>query len=178
MASPYQILGIKAGASNAEIKNAYRGLAKKYHPDISKEPDAESKFIEITEAYELLTEGPPIAESAIDFSDEVLSLDYEDIRRERARAYAKMRYEAFKKNNDAFTKAWYYEPVKYGTYFMIFISYGLALAMFLAPILAWIITRNPVQSAIMMIVTLFSAHVYRYARDLHKEVKPYFADYN
>ena len=178
MASPYQILGVKAGASNAEIKNAYRRLAKKYHPDISVEPDAEARFIEITEAYELLTEGPPVAESAIDFSEEELSVDYEEIRRERVRAYARMRYEAFKSNNNAFKRAWYYEPVKYGTYFLIFISYGLALAMFLAPFLSWITTRDPVRSAIMIIVTLFSAHVYRYARDLHKEVKPYFADYN
>ena len=46
----YDILGIEKGASKEDIKKAYKKLAKKYHPDISKEADAESKFKEINEA--------------------------------------------------------------------------------------------------------------------------------
>ncbi len=50
----YAILGLKRGASADEIKAAYRRLARKYHPDVSKEKDAEDKFKEMAEAYETL----------------------------------------------------------------------------------------------------------------------------
>ena len=50
----YEILGIKRGATEAEIKSAYRKLARKYHPDVNKTKEAEEKFKEINEAYEVL----------------------------------------------------------------------------------------------------------------------------
>lgn len=50
----YQIMGIKKDASQDEIKRAYRKLARKYHPDVSKEADAEIRFKEIGESYEAL----------------------------------------------------------------------------------------------------------------------------
>ena len=50
----YQILDIPRGASQEEVKRAYRRLARKYHPDVSKEPDAETRFKEVGEAYEVL----------------------------------------------------------------------------------------------------------------------------
>jgi curved DNA-binding protein len=50
----YASLGLERGASDAEVKKAYRRLARKYHPDVSKEPDAEAKFKEIAEAYQTL----------------------------------------------------------------------------------------------------------------------------
>jgi len=52
----YEVLGISKGASEDEIKRAYRRLAKKYHPDVNKEPGAEEKFKEINEAYEVLSD--------------------------------------------------------------------------------------------------------------------------
>jgi len=50
----YDILGVKPEASEAEIKSAYRKLARKYHPDVSKESGAEDKFKSANEAYEAL----------------------------------------------------------------------------------------------------------------------------
>ncbi len=50
----YEILGIKKGASDDEIKSAYRQMAKKYHPDLNKSPEASEKFKEINEAYSVL----------------------------------------------------------------------------------------------------------------------------
>jgi len=52
----YDVLGISKNASQDEIKKAYRTLAKKYHPDVSKEPDAEAKFKEVQEAYDVLND--------------------------------------------------------------------------------------------------------------------------
>lgn len=50
----YETLGVKPGATDAEIKSAYRRLARKYHPDVSKESGAEEKFKAVNEAYEAL----------------------------------------------------------------------------------------------------------------------------
>jgi molecular chaperone DnaJ len=50
----YQLLGVPRGASEAEVKKAYRRLAMQYHPDRNSAPDAEARFKEITEAYEVL----------------------------------------------------------------------------------------------------------------------------
>lgn len=50
----YKILGVGRDASQDEIKKAYRKLARKYHPDVSKEANAEDKFKEVGEAYEVL----------------------------------------------------------------------------------------------------------------------------
>ena len=52
----YEILGISKDATEDEIKSAYRKLAKKYHPDVSKEANPEEKFNEIGEAYEVLSD--------------------------------------------------------------------------------------------------------------------------
>ena len=50
----YGILGVEPSAGDAEIKTAYRRLARKYHPDVSKEAGAEEKFKGVNEAYEAL----------------------------------------------------------------------------------------------------------------------------
>src|SRR3954454_3526160 len=50
----YEALGVPRDAGEEDIRRAYRKLARQYHPDVNKEPDAEDRFKEISEAYEVL----------------------------------------------------------------------------------------------------------------------------
>lgn len=52
----YQVLGVEHNATDADIKRAYRKMARKYHPDVSKEKDSEERFKEVREAYEALND--------------------------------------------------------------------------------------------------------------------------
>lgn len=58
----YKILGVEPTADDKTIKAAYRKLARKYHPDVSKEKDAEEKFKDASEAYEALKSADKRAE--------------------------------------------------------------------------------------------------------------------
>ncbi|MDQ3671346.1 MAG: J domain-containing protein [Actinomycetota bacterium] len=52
----YEVLGVKRGASEIQLKKAFRVLARELHPDVSTSPDAEQRFREVAEAYEVLTD--------------------------------------------------------------------------------------------------------------------------
>eukprot|EP00245_Coleochaete_scutata_P004279 TRINITY_DN1663_c0_g1_i1.p1 TRINITY_DN1663_c0_g1~~TRINITY_DN1663_c0_g1_i1.p1 ORF type:complete len:464 (-),score=101.89 TRINITY_DN1663_c0_g1_i1:365-1756(-) len=52
----YSVLGVEKNSDKSAIKSAYRRLARKYHPDVNKEPDAEKRFKEISNAYEVLSD--------------------------------------------------------------------------------------------------------------------------
>ncbi|MGA7001631.1 MAG: DnaJ domain-containing protein, partial [Pseudolabrys sp.] len=58
MRDPYEVLGVSKGASEADIKSAYRRLAKKLHPDANKhDPKAATHFAELNAAYEIVGDG-------------------------------------------------------------------------------------------------------------------------
>ena len=69
----YEVLGINRNASQDDIKQAYRKMSKKYHPDVCKDADAEDKFKEVNEAYNVLSDTkkksmytqPPFCQSAL-----------------------------------------------------------------------------------------------------------------
>lgn len=94
MSRYHEILGVPAHANAEQIKAAYRALAKRYHPDISKEPNAHEKFVLITEAYEMLInpKESPKQEAPITAEEKRKQA------RAKAAAAARMKYEAFTKS--------------------------------------------------------------------------------
>jgi molecular chaperone DnaJ len=52
----YEVLGVERGASDADIKRAFRKLAQQWHPDVSRDPEADARFKEINEAYQVLSD--------------------------------------------------------------------------------------------------------------------------
>ncbi|WP_051049897.1 J domain-containing protein [Nafulsella turpanensis] len=99
--SYYQALGLTKNASLAEIKQAYRRMAKQLHPDKNASPEAHDQFIFLTEAYEFLinveTGNAEGREPAASFEEWHES--YQEQARERARQYARMQYEEFKRTD-------------------------------------------------------------------------------
>lgn len=168
----YRILQVGRESSEAEIKNAYRKLAKQFHPDRNHAADAQDRFIEITEAYEALMDGKDdrTADFYASWSDQP---DPEALRRERAAQYARMRYEDFKRNNEAFKRSWYFPIVRTGVGAMVIIGYFMAAVFFLSPLIGWMIwgANSLVVAAVMFLV---SGHIYRFSKDLQKESRKYW----
>lgn len=97
----YRVLGLGQGASDEEIRKAYRKKAMEYHPDRNHSPGAQEMFIRITEAYEYLTSHP----HGRNITEEEVRRNYQawvDYRREetrrRAESYARASYAEFRKS--------------------------------------------------------------------------------
>lgn len=114
----HQILGIPLNAGKETIKRAYRRKAKMYHPDRNPSPEAREKFILAHEAYQYLIKNPETAyrrpHGQKMSKADIMRAEAKERAREKARAahYAKMRYEQYKKENEAFRNskyAWLYK---------------------------------------------------------------------
>lgn len=93
-----EILGLKPGVTEKEIKQAYRRLVKQYHPDVNKSPEATKKFLEISEAYKFLTEvGARPHQEPVSYDYNPYDDEYERWRAQ-AKAFAKKRREEAEAN--------------------------------------------------------------------------------
>ncbi len=128
----YQILQIPETAKIQEIKSAYRRLAKKFHPDLNKSPDAHNTFILVNEAYEFLirlnTEPTRAVHNRAQqkYSREQVYKKW--VEHERAKARARAAYEA-KRKFEQFKKSPIYKTTQiiYNFYDLFSISIGLLI---------------------------------------------------
>jgi hypothetical protein len=171
----YSILGLRAGATDDEIKKAYRRLARKYHPDVNREQDAEERFIEITEAYQYLLEKPSVRRPSGEPVYE--PPDKEELRRQRAREFARMRYEAFKREVEAFRKKWYYTPLKIIRYTVVYVLYAASIPLLLATVLGYFWFEGVAGLFIGLLLGYIGAQLFQVGRAIHKGTKEYFAEW-
>lgn len=135
----YRILNLNYGASKDEVKNAYRQLAKKYHPDINPTNEARSKFIEINKAYEFLSNLPRdyfIQEKERRREEYLRSKknyhDEEFHRRARERARAK--HEQMKQKQEDFKKSGVYDILLFLQYVLHYIVAIAAVLLIFFPL--------------------------------------------
>jgi hypothetical protein len=129
----YSVLGIRQGASDDEIRKAYRRKAMEYHPDRNHSEEAKDVFIRITEAYEYLTSHP----HGRNITEEEVRRNYQawvEYRqaeaRKRAEAYSRTTYQAFKKS-----PLYQSTTVIDGT--MVFLGLGLAVTVILMTVFGY-----------------------------------------
>lgn len=96
-------LGLDSGASLNDVKQAYRKLARRYHPDLNSAPDAPEKFIEVTEAYDFLvryfTSCNVFGKTGNTDMEKHWNSGQRDKARARARRYAGTQYTSFRKTD-------------------------------------------------------------------------------
>jgi curved DNA-binding protein CbpA len=158
MKNYFQILQLPENATHDEIRQAYRRLAKQYHPDVNKSPDAGEKFCEITEAYEFLMFHWPrnlgrykntagYEQKSREHQQTDIFEQFQREAQERARRQARMRYEKFQKQHEAFQESGINDLALLFTIFMRFFSLVLFVFLFSTPVVlafvahwSWIFT--------------------------------------
>jgi hypothetical protein len=131
----YKILGLTPGASEKQIKGAYRKLALRYHPDRNPSREAKQKFEEATEAYHLLMdikEQPPGESSS---REEWVASEVVRRERERMRRQARARREKIRQQEDYFKKPEWHDPILLLKYFFHLLAILFAAAAILLPVL-------------------------------------------
>jgi hypothetical protein len=145
----HKVLEIDREAGPVEIKQAYRNMAKKFHPDINDSEDAHQRFIEITEAYEILMnrdlhEYYVHREKGTDSA--FMRAHYEKARREAresAQRYSKMKYEKFMQEQEAFRKSGWHDLILTLRYILRILAFPV-IAIFVAlPLISDEVSEHP-----------------------------------
>lgn len=186
----YKILNLPPGASKENIKKAYRKKALELHPDRNKSSDAHEKFVELTIAYESLINGVP-AKPARTYKRKDPAEKYKDVytapsdpeeykewlkvARMRAGQQARMRFEEFKKNNDAFKKSKYYTLAKSFSYLIFIIGCTLGFLSLSAPVIFGIKANSFGVALFTLIFFLpLGAWILKHTMDYKKEFDQFF----
>lgn len=133
MKNYYEVLGLTPGSSAKQVKQAYRDLAKVYHPDVNNSPDAAQKFIEINEAYEVLMYHSNFNEKNIRPEDQE---EYDEVIRkfrDEAKERARKKYEKYQKEFRDYQESGLYDFVLLVKYSWTIIYPLLGLTLFLFP---------------------------------------------
>jgi len=163
--SPHKILGVKPGAGKPEIRKAYRSLAKKYHPDVNSTPGAAAKFLEITHAYELLTESRPEPykrDRDYERAGEILRKE-----REKARAREQARIRKEKEAWEQYRKSGWYDLLLFFRYLLHGILPLASAAAVVLPVILGIVVDPvafPATSFLMIIGSYGIWHIYRHRK--------------
>lgn len=130
----HKILGVAPGATDGQIKKAYRKLAMKYHPDLNQDPEAREKFIEIDAAYDFLMEHGSVA-SARDTYDDTMAREVFRRERERMHQQARARRAKKEREEEMFNRPEWHDPILLVKYLMHALGLLFALAAIIGPIL-------------------------------------------
>jgi hypothetical protein len=161
------VLGVSAQAGAAEIKAAYRRLAKQYHPDLNREPGARERFLEIRKAYDFLLKTPSAFTQHSQTVDPNRADEQKSMREKRRRAAERIK----KKREEEEAAAWQ-EFKKSGMMwvlvFFVLTLYFVLMGICLINISDYPYADNPVQnpelgllgSGVMMLA--FSYFLYRF----------------
>ncbi|MBL7942420.1 MAG: J domain-containing protein [Flavobacteriales bacterium] len=161
----YQLLGLLPGAGEDEVRQAYRTLAKRYHPDVSTESNAREKFVEIHMAYEaVMRDLKQPRETIINkIVNPFQGADIHQAARRRAEAFGRKRYEEYL-NSEEFQEDENYLAV---SRFMGFVFTVATLVV--VPLLFYYFTGNfRFIPAIVAIFLLFSPVFFPFLRDISK----------
>jgi len=166
----YRILELPAGASTADIKKAYRSLAKKYHPDVNPDAGSSEKFIEISEAYEILINQKEFTSSKLgdrfDIDDRHSYEFYVKMAREKARQAAKMKYERLKKEHEAFQRSGLHDIVLILKYAQNVLLIAATLFFIVFPVFLLITEKT----GVMFFLWIPGIFLILYVRDKWKEL--------
>lgn len=138
----YRLLHVSPGASQDEIKRAYRRQAKLFHPDVNSSADAQKQFVLISQAYECLIPSRP--ETIMPRMHDMYRA-YDpfrgETRQERAARFARMQYEEFKRNNEKFKSSTWYIPIKIFAYFVWLMGCLVSVGFMVGPFVMMFVNR-------------------------------------
>lgn len=171
----YEILGLSPGASEEEIRKAYRKKAKQFHPDINKSPDASSKFVMIKKAYEALT-NPAFTAQSLNrnpMSSFEAYMAWKRMQQERAEYEARMRHQEFIRNRARFRSSPWYYPAMAFAYFAVTISYLFGATLILVS--AYVIHKTHI-AFVFVLLPFIAGGVFfiRRTQTWFREAKRYF----
>jgi curved DNA-binding protein CbpA len=133
----HKVLGLSPGASEKQVKTAYRKLALKYHPDRNTAPGAKNRFHEITLAYNYLLEHPSHKEDRASSYEDRMANEVLRKERERMQAHARARREKKRREEEYFNRPEWHDPLlllKYGVrgFALLFASVAIIFPILLA----------------------------------------------